>query len=69
GNRLEEEYFALHQELGFSKEELARIALNGIEIALLDPARKQALVAEWRDVVTAEGLDLAVALGSNRLVV
>lgn len=69
GNRLEEEYFALHQELGFSKEELARIALNGIEIALLDPARKQALVAEWRDVVTAEGLDLAVAMGSNRLVV
>jgi adenosine deaminase len=27
GNRLEEEYFALHQELGFSKAELARIAL------------------------------------------
>ena len=68
GNRLEEEYFPLNQELGFSKAELARIALNGIEIALLSPEKKQALVAEWRDFVVAENLDLAVAEGSNRFV-
>ena len=68
GNRLEEEYFALNQELGFSKAELARIALNGIEIALLSPEKKQALVAEWRKFVVSEDLDLAVAEGSNRFV-
>jgi len=68
GNRLEEEYFALHQELGFSKAELARIALNGIEIALLSPEKKQVLVAEWQAFVAAESLDLAIAEGSNRFV-
>jgi adenosine deaminase len=65
---LEEEYFALHQELGFSKAELARIALNGIEIALLSPEKKQVLVAEWQAFVAAESLDLAIAEGSNRFV-
>ncbi len=68
GNRLEEEYFALHQELRFTRSELARIALNGIEIALLDPDRKQALKAEWKAFAEAESLDLSVAEGSNRLV-
>mgnify|MGYP000918013046 CR=1 FL=1 len=42
--------------------------LNGIEIALLNPEKKQALVAEWQAFVAAESLDLAIAEGSNRFV-
>ena len=34
GNRLEDEYLALHDEAGFSKEELAQLARNGFYQAL-----------------------------------
>jgi adenosine deaminase len=35
GNSLAEEYYALHQELGFSRTELVQIAANGFRVALL----------------------------------
>ncbi len=46
GNRLEEEYFALHQDLAFTRTELVQVARNGIEVALLDPAEKKTILAE-----------------------
>lgn len=35
GNTLSEEYYALHQDLGFSRLELVKIAANGFRVALL----------------------------------
>lgn len=46
GNTLEEEYFALHQELGFTRAELVQVARNGIDLALLDEAAKAPIYAE-----------------------
>ena len=46
GNRLEEEYYALHQALGFSKKELVQIARNGFEIALVEPSMRQRFLEE-----------------------
>jgi adenosine deaminase len=56
GNRLEEEYIALNQELGFTRWELARMARNGFEIALVDEAVRARLLAEWDGFVEAQGL-------------
>jgi adenosine deaminase len=47
GNRLEEEYFALHHDLAFTRAELVQVARNGIDIALLEPAQKNAILAEF----------------------
>ncbi|MBC8010514.1 MAG: adenosine deaminase [Burkholderiales bacterium] len=52
GNRLEEEYYALAQDLGFTRAELVRVARHGIDVALLDPAEKAAIHAEL-DAVAA----------------
>ena len=41
GSTLEEEYAALVEECGFSRKELARLARNGFEVALLPEAQKQ----------------------------
>jgi adenosine deaminase len=41
GNRLSEEYYALNQDLGFSKKELTQIAGNGFDIALVDEGARQ----------------------------
>jgi adenosine deaminase len=46
GNVLEEEYLALHQELGFTQVELVQIARNGIDVALLTSEEKAPLYAE-----------------------
>lgn len=42
GNSLAEEYYALHQELGFSRAELVRVAANGFRVALLPEHVKRA---------------------------
>lgn len=52
GNTLSEEYYALHQDLGFSKQELIQVARNGFEIALLDETKKQICFDEL-DVIGA----------------
>jgi len=53
GNRLEEEYFALHQDLDFTRAELIQIARNGVDVALLDPATKAPLYAELAAIAAA----------------
>lgn len=50
GNRLEEEYFALHQELGFTQKELIQLARNGVDIALMDEAKKAPIYQELAEV-------------------
>lgn len=57
GNRLEEEYYALHQELGFTKKELVQLARNGFEVALVDPAVRAGFLRELDAFAAAEGLD------------
>ncbi len=46
GNTLEEEYFATHQALGFSRAELVRLARNGIDVALMSAEEKAPIYAE-----------------------
>ena len=58
GNRLSEEYFALHQDLNFSVAELAQIAGNGFEIALLDDGKRRAFQEEWRGFCSDNGIDV-----------
>ena len=49
GNRLSEEYYALNQDLNFSKEELTQIAGNGFDIALVDETLRQQFKDELAD--------------------
>ena len=46
GNTLSEEYYALYQDLNFSKAELVQIARNGFNIALWNGPEKEACLAE-----------------------
>ncbi|MEM8866916.1 MAG: adenosine deaminase family protein [Verrucomicrobiota bacterium] len=46
GNRVEDEYKALSAGLAFSDEELAQLAKNGFEIALVDDATRAGWIAE-----------------------
>lgn len=46
GNRIVDEYAALSAGLAFSPQELAQIAKNGFEVALVDPAQRAAWIAE-----------------------
>jgi adenosine deaminase len=57
GNRLSEEYYALHQELGFSRAELARIAGNGFEVALVDEEMRQRFQGELADYCSEQSLE------------
>ncbi|MEA1928549.1 MAG: adenosine deaminase [Candidatus Auribacterota bacterium] len=41
GNSLSEEYYAITEELNFTRPELVRLAKNGFELALWDAASKQ----------------------------
>ena len=53
GSTLNDEYVALATQRGFTRIELARLARNGFEVALLDPAKKQVWLAQL-DAVIAE---------------
>ena len=46
GNSLAEEYYALHEHLGFNKLELLKIAANGFRVALLPEHVKNAHLAD-----------------------
>ena len=46
GNTLSEEYYALYQDLNFSKVELVQIARNGFNIALWNGREKEACLAQ-----------------------
>jgi len=52
GNRLSEEYFALHQDLEFSIEELGQIADNGFKAALVDEPKRVAYRRELADYLS-----------------
>ena len=54
GNSLSEEYYALHQELGFSRAELARVAANGFRVALLPEASRRGYLETLEDIGAAE---------------
>jgi len=41
GNRINDEYVALHDRSGFNRRELVQIARNGFEVALMPEAQKQ----------------------------
>ena len=46
GNTVEDEYNALAHDLGFTRSELAQIAKNGFEVALVDEATRAQWIAE-----------------------
>ena len=46
GNTIEDEYAALSAGLDFTHEELAQIATNGFEVALVDEATRAKWIAE-----------------------
>ena len=49
GNRINDEYVALADRSGFTRQELARLARNGFEVALMPEAQKQ----PWLDKLDA----------------
>lgn len=46
GNTVEDEYHALAQDLGFSRQELGQLAKNGFEVALVDAVTRAKWIAE-----------------------
>jgi len=48
GNSLADEYRALESELGFARDDVRRIILNGIETAWLEPAEQSRLAAAFQ---------------------
>ena len=48
---MEEEYRALAQDLGFSRQELGQLAKNGFEVALVDNATRASWIAEVDEVL------------------
>lgn len=52
GNTLSEEYYALAQDLNFSRAELAQIALNGFKVALWDSNEKDACIQELQEIIS-----------------
>jgi adenosine deaminase len=55
GNSLSEEYYALYQDLHFSKHELIQIARNGFEVALWDEREKKPYLDELERIEIALG--------------
>lgn len=50
GNSLAEEYYALHQDLGFTLPQLVQVASNGFRVALLPDHVKRAHLAELAQI-------------------
>jgi len=51
GNTVEDEYRALVRDLGFTASELAQLAKNGFEVALVDEATRSKWVGEVDDIL------------------
>jgi adenosine deaminase len=49
GNSLAEEYRSLEKELGFSRSELRKLILNGIDASWMSPERKRRMVARFQN--------------------
>jgi adenosine deaminase len=56
GNNLSEEYYALYQDIGFSEQELARIALNGFFVADWESPKKDECIAELTAIIEERDL-------------
>jgi adenosine deaminase len=56
GNSLAEEYYALHQDLGFSRTELVQIAANGFRVALLPAHVRRAHLDELARIAAETAL-------------
>jgi adenosine deaminase len=52
-NSVNEEYLAIAHSLGFTRRELARLARNGFEVALLTAAQKQPWLAQLDSIIQA----------------
>lgn len=59
GNTLTDDYVALATQRGFTRCELARLARNGFELALLPDAQKAPLLAELDAIIASEASDHA----------
>lgn len=57
GNSLQEEYYALYQDLGFSLSELAQLADNGFKIALIDEESRERYRTELASYCKAKGIE------------
>ncbi len=53
GNSLSEEYYAITEELNFTRPELVRLAKNGFELALWDKASKKEYIDELDEIAGA----------------
>lgn len=53
GNSVNDEYLALANELNFTRAELAQLARNGFEVALLPAAQKQRFITEIDQLAAA----------------
>ncbi|MBC2606582.1 adenosine deaminase [Pelagicoccus albus] len=58
GNSLSEDYYALVQELGFSLPELAKLAANGFQVALLSEESRASYMSELQDYCRLHGIEL-----------
>jgi adenosine deaminase len=56
GNSLAEEYYALHQELGFSRAELVQVAANGFRVALLPDHVRRSHLADLARIAAETAL-------------
>jgi Adenosine deaminase len=56
GNALAEEYYALYQDIGFSRAELARVAANGFRVALVPEHVRKAQLDELAGIIAEEAL-------------
>lgn len=59
GNTLTDDYVALTEHRGFTRRELAQLARNGFELALLTEAQKAPHIAELDAIIGAESSDRA----------
>lgn len=56
GNRLSEEYYALHRDLGFTRAELLKLVCNGWEVAAVSDAERALRMAQIEAIAKAHGL-------------
>ena len=54
GNSLTEEYYALAQDLDFSRAELIQVAKNGVRASMLSSSQRRAIETELDTISTTE---------------
>jgi adenosine deaminase len=56
GNRLSEEYYALHRDLGFSRAELLQVVRNGWRVAEIPESERSLRLGQLGRIAQAHGL-------------